>query len=65
MEQSENILDYGLSDPERVRGWGGGNVEPIVISERAASRSYLAGPLQPGLWNVVIGKAKVVTSPAV
>lgn len=64
VQQSENILDYGLSDPERVRGWGGGNVEPIVISERAASRSYLAGPLQPGLWNVVIGKAKVVTSPA-
>lgn len=62
--QAENILDYGLSDPRGVRGWGGGNSEPIVVSERAASRSYLTGPMTPGTWHVVVGKAKVVTAPA-
>lgn len=64
VQQSENILDYGLHDPERYRGWGGGNVEPIVVGELAASRSYLRGPLPAGRWNVVIGKAKVVMAPA-
>lgn len=64
VQQSENILDYGLADPRGFRGWGGGNVEPIVVGERAASRSYLARPLEAGTWNVVIGKAKVVSAPA-
>ncbi len=64
VQQPENILDYGLHDPERFRGWGGGNKEPIVIAEKSASRSYLTGPLPAGKWNVVIGKAKVVTAPA-
>ncbi len=62
--QPNNILDYGLHDPERFRGWGGGNKEPIVIALNAASRSYLAGALPAGKWSVVIGKAKVLTSPA-
>ena len=64
VQQPENILDYGLSDPRGLRGWGGGNVEPIVVGERAASRSYLARPVEAGTWNVVIGKAKVVSAPA-
>ncbi len=63
-QQADNILDYGLRDPERFRGWGGGNKEPVVIAANAASRSYLTGPLPAGKWNVVIGKAKVATSPA-
>lgn len=64
VQQTDNILDYGLHDPARFRGWGGGNKEPIVISEKAASRSYLTGALPTGKWSVVIGKAKVVMSPA-
>jgi hypothetical protein len=62
--QTANILDYGLHDPVRYRGWGGGNVEPIIVGVDAASRSYLPGALPAGTWNVVIGKAKVVTAPA-
>lgn len=65
VQQPENILDYGLHEPSGAfRGWGGGNVEPIVVGVQASSRSYLVGPLPAGTWNVVIGKAKVVTSPA-
>ncbi|HEY8206903.1 MAG TPA: CehA/McbA family metallohydrolase [Myxococcaceae bacterium] len=61
---STNVLDWGLFDPERFRGWGGGNEEPAVVGEQAASRSYLAGPLPPGTWRVMVGKAKVSERPA-
>lgn len=63
-QQSENILDYGLLDPSGFRGWGGGNSEPAIVGRLAASRSYLAGPMPSGTWSVVIGKAKIVASPA-
>lgn len=56
---STDILDWGLDDPSGFRGWGGGNSEPIVVNEAAASRSYLAGPIRPGRWHVVIGKAQL------
>lgn len=59
-DQSEDdILDWGLYDPSGFRGWGGGNAEPIVVAEAAASRSYLAGPIQAGTWRLVVGKAKL------
>lgn len=60
----DNILDWGLVDPEgRFRGWGGGNSENAVVGELAASRSYVPGPLPPGAWRVVVGKAKLVSLP--
>ncbi len=59
-----NILDWGLDGPDGPRGWGGGNVEPAIVGERAASRSYRAGPIPAGTWSVVIGRAKVVETPA-
>jgi MYXO-CTERM domain-containing protein len=61
---SENILDWGLEDPTGFRGYGGGNEEPAVVGERAASRSYLAGPLPPGTWKVTVGKAQIHKTPA-
>jgi hypothetical protein len=61
---AENILDWGLYDPSGFRGWGGGNSEPIVVSADAASRSYLTGPISPGTWRVVVGKAKIEVAPA-
>jgi hypothetical protein len=59
-----NILDWGLADPTRFRGWGGGNVEPAVVTADGASRSYLAGPIAAGTWSLLIGQAKVVERPA-
>ena len=39
-DQSEmNILDWGLADPTRFRGWGGGNTEAAFVSVEAASLS--------------------------
>jgi hypothetical protein len=60
----DNILDWGLADPVRFRGWGGGNVEPAVVGLEAASRSYLPGPLPAGRWRVRIGEAKLAELPA-
>ena len=59
-----NILDWGLRDPERVRGWGGGNDEPAIVGADAASRSYLPGPIQAGTWAVLVGQARVEELPA-
>ncbi len=56
----DDILDWGLTSPSGFRGWGGGNSEPAVVTELAASRSYLAGPIEPGTWKVDVGKAKIV-----
>lgn len=64
VQQPQNILDYGLDDPLRTVGWGGGNTEAIVVNAQAASRSYLPGPVTAGTWRVVIGKAKVLVKPA-
>ena len=59
-----NILDWGLRDPERFRGWGGGNTEPAIVGVEAASRSYLHGPIPAGEWAVIVGKALVAEPPA-
>ena len=60
-----NILDWGLEDPQGVfRGWGGGNTEPAIVGIEAASRSYVPGPIAPGTWRVVVGKAKIEERPA-
>lgn len=62
---ADNILDFGLNDPAGYRGWGGGTEEPAIVGTQAASRAYVPGPIAAGTWRVVIGKAKVVSSPAV
>ncbi|HEX2569474.1 MAG TPA: CehA/McbA family metallohydrolase [Polyangia bacterium] len=61
---TENILDWGLFDPQGFRGYGGGNTESAVVGLAAASRSYLPGPLPAGTWRVLAGKAKIVQTPA-
>ena len=54
------ILDWGVWAPDgTARGWGGGNTEDAIIGVEQSSRSYLPGPLTPGTWTVVIGKAKL------
>lgn len=59
-----NILDFGLEDAQGYRGWGGGTSEPIVVNAKAASRAFVPGPLDRGGFRVIVGKAKIVASPA-
>lgn len=63
-QSSQNTLDWGLWGPSGFRGWGGGSEENAVVGEHAASHGYLAGPITPGTWQVVIGKAWIRESPA-
>lgn len=60
---ASQILDWGVWSPDGFRGWGGGLTEPAVIGVAESSRGYRAGPIAPGAWWVVIGKAKLQGEP--
>lgn len=53
------ILDWGVWGPEGFRGWGGGLTDDAIIGVEQSSRGYLPGPITPGTWTVMIGKAKL------
>ena len=55
-ERSQHTaLDLGLFDPERFRGWSGGNKNHFTVSTTNATPSYLPGPLPAGQWKLIIG----------
>ena len=54
-----DILDWGVWSPDGFRGWGGGLTDDAVIGVAQSSRGYLPGPITPGTWTLVIGKAKL------
>ncbi|MEO7732993.1 MAG: CehA/McbA family metallohydrolase [Kofleriaceae bacterium] len=56
---SFDILDWGVWSPDGFRGWGGGLTDDAVIGVDQSSRGYLPGPITPGTWTLVIGKAKI------
>jgi len=51
----KSVIDIGLRDPQRFRGWSGGNKSRVVIEEADATPSYLPGPIVPGTWSVLLG----------
>lgn len=53
------ILDWGVWSPDGFRGWGGGLTDDAIVGVEESSRGYLTGPIRPGTWHVVIGKAKL------
>lgn len=53
--QDRAVIDLGLRDPQRFRGWSGGNKSHLVLEETSATPSYLSGPLPPGRWHLVLG----------
>ena len=61
---SGNTLDWGLDDPNGFRGWGGGKSQPAIVGLQAALPSYVPGPIPAGTWEVVVGKARIVETPA-
>ena len=48
-------IDLGLFDPERFRGWSGGNKSTFTVSETDATPSYLPGSLPVGTWKLLLG----------
>lgn len=49
------VIDLGLRDPERFRGWSGGNKARFTLTETWATPSYLPGPLPAGEWKLILG----------
>jgi MYXO-CTERM domain-containing protein len=58
-DSSYDILDWGVWQPEGYRGWAGGLTDDAIIGVEQSSRSYLPGPITPGTWTLVIGKAQL------
>ncbi len=61
-----NTLDIGLFDTRGIhesspgfRGWSGSHKLRFSLSETWATPPYLAGPLSPGTWHVLLGPYKV------
>jgi hypothetical protein len=54
-----DILDWGVWSPDGFRGWGGGLTDNAIIGVDESSRGYIEGPITPGTWTLVIGKAKL------
>ncbi len=65
--EAGSILDLGLFDPEvrpfpsttGFRGWSGSARREAFVSATEATPGYIAGPLQAGRWQVVLGLALV------
>ena len=53
--EERTVLDVGLWDGERFRGWSGGNKSFFTVSATDATPSYLAGPVRPGRWHLLVG----------
>ncbi len=54
-KEQKSVIDLGLRDPQRFRGWSGGNKSRFTLSESDATPSYLPGPLPAGDWKLVLG----------
>jgi len=61
-----NTLDIGLFDQRGIapsspgfRGCSGSNKLAFSVSEMWATPPYLAGPIQPGRWHILLGPYKV------
>lgn len=58
-KEQKSVIDLGLRDPDRFRGWSGGNKSRFTVSEADATPSYLAGPLTPGTWRLILGAPNI------
>lgn len=54
-KEQKSVIDLGVRDPERFRGWSGGNKAGFTISAADATPSYLPGPIPAGTWKLVLG----------
>jgi len=54
-ERSGAVMDLGCAGAAGFRGWSGGARRTFVITPDAATPGYLAGEIEPGTWQVVLG----------
>ncbi|MGG3470399.1 CehA/McbA family metallohydrolase [Neobacillus pocheonensis] len=56
---ASSIIDLGVKDPNRVRGWSGGARTEFFIHQAKATPGYLHGEIEAGEWAVILGAYKV------
>ncbi|WP_100401353.1 CehA/McbA family metallohydrolase [Bacillus sp. FJAT-42315] len=49
------VIDLGVKDPRRVRGWSGGARKEFYIDLHHATPGYVAGEFPKGEWAVLLG----------
>ena len=54
-QDQKSVIDLGIRDPQRFRGWSGGNKSAFTLTETWATPSYLPGPLPAGEWKLILG----------
>lgn len=54
-KDQKSVIDLGIRDPQRFRGWSGGNKAKFTLTETWATPSYLPGPLPAGAWKLILG----------
>ena len=54
-KEQKTTLDLGMIDPRGVRCWSGGNKATLTVSATSATPSCLAGPVEPGVWKLLLG----------
>ncbi|MGD7054202.1 CehA/McbA family metallohydrolase [Sutcliffiella horikoshii] len=55
----ESVVDLGLRDTNRIRGWSGGARKSFIIEKDFATPGYLPGELEEGEWAVLLGLYKI------
>lgn len=58
-KEQRSVIDLGLFDPQRFRGWSGGARDRFTISAEEATPGYLPGPLPAGRWRLILGAPNV------
>ncbi len=53
--EQRTTIDLGLFDPDRFRGWSGGDKMGFTLSTLDATPSYLPGPIIAGRWTLLLG----------
>ncbi len=53
------LVDLGVRDPERVRGWSGGARDRFIVRREWATPGYLPGALPPGRWAVIVASNRI------
>ncbi|WP_078381966.1 CehA/McbA family metallohydrolase [Sutcliffiella halmapala] len=54
-----SVVDLGLKDQNRIRGWSGGARKSFVVEEDYATPGYLPGAFESGEWAVLLGLYKI------
>ena len=58
--KTANIIDLGLQDAAgRFLGWSGSAKESVSVGEYSSEKGYFSEPIQPGLWQILIGAYKI------